>query len=138
MTSDSTAPKGETFDYNSQEEGNGGGERISLMIRSWVQPEWSDVPLCNDDERDDDGRIIYRIRTRGLADCFMAEHIHALLHRKPFKVEVLATVAQLLDIRNHWEDKYELDGKVGFINIVKYNILKATGVNKAELEFYSI
>lgn len=138
MTSDSMAPKGETFDYNSQEEGNGGGERISLMIRSWVQPEWSDVPLCNDDERDDDGRIIYRIRTRGLADCFMAEHIHALLHRKPFKVEVLATVAQLLDIRNHWEDKYELDGKVGFINIVKYNVLKATGVNKAELEFYSI
>jgi hypothetical protein len=68
----------------------------------------------------------------------MAEHIHALLHRKPFKVEVLATVAQLLDIRNHWEDKYELDGKVGFINIVKYNVLKATGVNKAELEFYSI
>ena len=138
MTSDSMAPKGETFDYNSQEEGDGGGERISLMIRSWVQPEWSDVPLCNDDERDDFGRILYRIRTRGLADCFMAEHIHALLHRKPYKVEVLATVAQLLDIRNHWEDRYELDGKVGFINIVKYNVLKATGVHKAELEFYSI
>jgi Tfp pilus assembly protein PilZ len=50
----------------------------------------------------------------------------------------LATVAQLLDIRNHWSDKFVIDGKVGWINAIKYNIEKATGIGEAELEFYSL
>ena len=138
MTSDSLTPKGETFDYNSQDNGDGGGERISLMIRSWVQPEWADQPLCIDDERDVDGSILLRIRSRGLADAYMAEHFHALLHRKKFNIDALVTLAQLLDIRNHWEDRYDFDGKVGFIDKIRYSISRATGVGKVTIDFFAI
>ena len=137
--SDSMDPKGAIFDYNGTGEGDGGGERFSLAIRAWKQPEWSNIPLCDDDERDPEtGLIINKIRNRGVYDSFLSPHAYFLLHRKKFKVKVMATVAQLLDIRNHWTDRYVLDGKAGFINMVKYNIEKATGVGEAELEFYAL
>jgi hypothetical protein len=128
VSSDSVTPKAELFDYNSSDPGLG-GTHFSLQIRAWVWPEWSDAPIIVSDAV---------IKDRGLYDTFLREHAYFLLHRKPFKVKVLATVAQLLDIRNHWEDKYVLDGKVGWINAIKYDIEKATGVNEAELEFYAL
>ena len=138
MTADSLDLKGAVFDYNGTSEGVGSGERFSLAIRSWVQPEWADAPLCNDDERDPQGHIITKIRSRGLCDTFMREHFYALLNRKPYKVKVLATIAQLLDIRNHWGDWYVIDGKVGYIDKVSYQINRATGIQEAELMFYSV
>lgn len=139
MTSDSLAPKGEQFDYNSQEESVGNGnERISLMIRSWVQPEWADAPLCIDDEKDEYGNITYRIRTRGLFDMFMYPHFWFLLNRKKYRVKALATIAQLIDIRNHWGSRYNLDGKIGFIDRMKYNIRRSDGVKEVEMDFYAI
>ena len=139
MTSDSLAPKGEQFDYNGQEGGVGNGnERISLMIRSWVQPEWADAPLCVDDEKDEHGNITYRIRTRGLCDMFMYPHFYFLLHRKKYKVKVRATIAQLLDIRNHWGNYYNIGGKIGFVDKLKYNINRSDGVKEVEIDFYAI
>ena len=126
--SDCLTQKGEAFDYNGQDEGLG-GEHFSLQIRSWQQPAWADAPIIIADKE---------VMDRGLYDTFLHPHAYFLLHRKPFKVNVLATVAQLLDIRNHWDDKYVLDGKVGWIDAIKYNIEKATGVSEAELVFYSL
>ena len=165
LTSDCMDLKGFTFDYNSNDVGTGFGERFSLQIRSFAAFVYyidatgkmhisKDLSLagkpvdgdsgytwtipCNNDEYDDEGNIETKIRSRGLYDTFLRPHSHFLLNRKPFKVKTIAAVAQLLDIRNHWEDKYVIEGKVGFINAVKYTIEKATGVNEAELEFYSL
>lgn len=165
LTSDCMDLKGMTYDYNSDDMGVGVCERFSLQTRSFAAFVYyvdangkthinKDMSLagkpvdgdngytwlipCNDDERDEQGNIEIKVRSRGLYETFQRPHAHFLLHRKPYKVEVLATVAQLLDIRNHWEDKYVLDGKVGWINAIKYNIEKATGVGEAELEFYSL
>ena len=164
LTSDTMDLKGAIFDYNGSEPGDGGGERFSLQIRSWaafvyyiddneklhiskdlslagkavegVSGKTWQIP-CDDDERDQQGHIINKIRSRGLFDTFMLPHAKFLLGRKPYKVKVLATVAQLLDIRNHWTDFYVLDGKVGIINQVDYEISKSEGIGEAELLFYS-
>ena len=144
--------------------GDGGGERFSLQIRAFAPFVYyidgngelhisKDVSLageavegvsgktwlipCDDDERDQQGHVINKIRSRGLFDSFMREHAKFLLGRKKYKVKVLATIAQLLDIRNHWTDFYVLDGKVGLIDKVNYKIQKSQGVREAELEFYS-
>jgi hypothetical protein len=165
LTSDCMDLKGATFDYNSNEVGVGFCERFSLQIRSFASFVYyidangnmhinKDLSLagktvtgdssytwlipCDNDDYDEQGNIISKVRSRGLYETFLRPHAYFLLHCKKFKVSVLATVAQLLDIRNHWEDKYVLDGKVGFINMVKYNIEKATGVSEAELEFYAL
>lgn len=164
MTADTMDVKGAVFDYNGSTPGDGGGERFSLQIRSWAAFVYyvdgngklhinKDVSLagqpvegvsgktwlipCDEDEKDYYGNIIRKIRSRGLYDTFMLPHVKFLLGRKKYKVEVHATIAQLLDIRNHWTDFYVLDGKVGLIDAVNYEISKSNGIEKAEIEFYS-
>lgn len=163
-TSDSLTPKGEGFDYNGSAEGLG-GEHFSLQIRSFApfvyyidgngkmhinkdlslegQPvaagstvRWQ-IP-CDPDVYNEQGQVTMKVRSRGLFDTFISPHAHFLLNRKPFKIPVEATLAQLLDIRNHWTDLWEIDGKVGFINRVKYDINVTTGVQVAEISFYAI
>ena len=138
LTSDLMDLKGAVFDYNGSDEGDGGGERFSLQIRAYQQPSWALSPLCANDEYDSYNNIVRRIRSRGLYDVFLREFVYFLLHRKIYKVNVLASIAQLLDIRNHWTDRYIIDGKGGWINSIKYKISKVTGVSKAEIEFYSL
>lgn len=128
ISSDSVTPKGEFFDYNGQDPGLG-GTHFSLCIRSWVQPSWADAPIVVSD---------HDIKDRGLYDMFMLPHAYFLLHRKPYKVKVLTSLAQLLDIRSHWTDRYVIDGKVGWINAIKYNVEKAQGVSETEIEFYAL
>lgn len=136
-TPDSLTPKAEAFDYNGQEHGLG-GEHFSLQIRSFVQPEWADGPICDPDIVDEHGNITEKIRSRGLFDSFMQEHAHFLLDRKPYRIKVQATIAQLLDLRNHWRDRFVFAGKVGYINKISYNIANNKGVTDAVIDFYSI
>jgi hypothetical protein len=137
MYSDSFDVKGAEFDYNADDPGIGNGERFSLSIRSYVQPEWADGPLCRDDVRDSSGNVVLRIRSRGLCDAFMRGLFRFLLHRKKYNITSLVTITQLLDIRNHWDDWYIIDGKVGFINKLSYEINRANGVGKVTIEFFS-
>ena len=136
-TPDSLTPKAEAFDYNGQEHGLG-GEHFSLQIRSFVQPEWADGPICDPDVVDEQGNITEKIRSRGLFDSFMREHAKFLLDRKPYRIKVRATIAQLLDLRNHWRDRFVFAGKVGYINKISYNIANNKGVTDAVIDFYSI
>jgi len=136
-TPDSLTPKAEAFDYNGQEHGLG-GEHFSLQIRSFVQPEWADGPICDPDVVDEHGNITEKIRSRGLFDSFMQEHAHFLLDRKPYRIKVRATIAQLLDLRNHWRDRFVFAGKVGYINKISYSIANNKGVTDAVIDFYSI
>ena len=141
MTSDSLDMYGQPYDYNGDREGIGGGERFSLKIRSWQAPEWSKdaagnpLPIINEDETDSSGHVIKKIRTRGLYDSFMAEYGRLLTEGKLFQVEVLASVAQLNDIKNHWMDRFDINGLIGWIKKVEYDISKNNGIENAVLEF---
>jgi hypothetical protein len=138
LTSDSLDMLGQQFDYNGDRSGDGGGERFALKIRAYQQPAWADAPLVNDDERDQQGNIIKKIRTRGLCDTFMSELFHFLLNRKKFHIPVKATAAELNDIRNHWKRRYRINGMVGWIGKINYDIKMTDGITDAELEFYSL
>ena len=164
LTSDSMSPMGEVYDYNGDREGLGGGERFSLKI-SAVKPflyyidaggachitkdltqEGKDVgdgqhvwlAPCYADEVSQQGEVTKKIRTRGLYETFMLEYAHFLLNRKTFKVRLQATVAQLDNIRSHWHSRWRIDGLTGWIGKVKYNIDVQTGINNAELEFFTL
>ena len=138
LTSDSLDNYGRQFDYNGSQPGVGGGERFSLKIRAYQQPAWADAPLVVDDEVDEHGNVTKKIRTRGLFDSFLQEYAKFLLERKTFKVRVQATVAQLNDITNHWRERYRINGMIGWIGKMTYNISKSEGVKDVELEFHTM
>lgn len=138
MTSDSLDNLGRGFDYNGDREGDGGGERFSLKIRSWQQPSWADAPICNADEKDSQGHVVKKVLSRGLCDSFMSEYFRFLLERKMFKIPVIATVAELNNITANWRRRYRINGQVGWIGKVNYDLTKSEGIRKAVLEFYAL
>lgn len=138
LTSDSIDLLGNSYDYNGDRPDDGGGERFSLKIRSWQQPEWANAPLCDEDVIDESGNILKKIRTRGLCDSFQIEHFDFLLNRKKFLVEVDATIAELNDITNHWSRRYRINGQVGWIGKFNYDAHVKDGVQNTVLEFYTI
>lgn len=165
LTSDSIDMYGNSYDYNGEQPGDGGGERFSLKIRSYAPFVYyidnagrfhmnRDISLegkqvegvpgqiwvipCAGDVLDDSGKIIKKIRSRGLCESFQSEHFHFLLNRKVFRVGVLATAAQLNDITNHWRSRYRINGHVGWIGKINYDIHKNEGIQNAILEFYTL
>lgn len=165
LTSDSMDMQGNTYDYNGDRPDDGGGERFSLKIHAPAPFVYysdnagklhmsKDVTLagqrvsadsdltwllpCNDDVTDAEGKVLKKIRTRGLYDSFMSEYFHILLHGKRLVVEVSATVAQLLDITNHWDRRYRINGLIGWIGKINYDLTCNEGVRNAELEFYAM
>jgi hypothetical protein len=157
LTSDSMDQMGNGYDYNGTKPGDGGGERFSLKIRAYkpfvykviggrtvikdandpdVDSTWS-IP-CDNDIMDQQGNVIQKVRTRGLYDSFMAELGHFLINRKKYRIEALVTAAQLVDITNHWRNRYRINGKTGWIDKIKYNISAMRGINNVVIDFYSI
>lgn len=109
--------------------------RISTNPNEWMDdPSWL-IP-CNDDEPQ--GVITARRRSRGMCDTWMREFFHFLLNRQVYYVEALCTAAELADIPNKWLRRWEIDGKVGWINLMTYPVNTETGLGKVELEFYSL
>ena len=129
MSSDSIDQFGNRFDYNGEQEGIGSGERFSLKIRSYKQPDWAEAPLCVAD-RD--------VRMRGLADTFLAEYIYFLLHRKTFRIHCLMEVAQLADIPNHWHRRFRIGDKVGYIDKLDYSISAESGIGEVKIDFFAL
>lgn len=142
MSSDSIDNFGNDYDYNGKEDGVGNEERVSLKIRAFKEPDWAKkqgISLCDSDKIDPDTLAITRkIKSRGLFDSFISEYAHFVLNRKKFKVTALMTTAQLADISNHWKERWKIDGKIGYINNVSYNISASEGVNSIEIEFFCI
>ncbi len=136
LTSDSLDMWGNEYDYNGVKEGVGSGERFSLKIRSWVQPDWADAPLVNDDVTDGDGNIEKKIKSRGLFDTFLSEYSHFLLKRRKYRIRIDCSAAQVADVPNHWTHRFRINGMVGFINKLSYNISAKDGLNGLEVEFY--
>ena len=94
---------------------------------------------CKEDEHDPQtGAITARLRSRGWVDTFLSELIFFLLNRTPYKVKMLCETAQLADLPRHWLQRFEIDGKIGWINKVKYNVGVSTGIGEVEIEFYAV
>jgi hypothetical protein len=158
LTSDTMDQFGTEFDYNGIYSGLGDGERFSLKICAYkpfrykyvsgklvvsTNPaEWSDaswlVPCNADIVNTQTHKVETKIRSRGLFDTFMSELCFFLLHRKKYKIKVLTTIAQLADIPNHWRERYDIGGKIGYINKVNYSLKVDKETREAEIEFYAI
>lgn len=129
MTTDTIDPYGNDYDYNGDEEGIGNEERFSLKPRAWVQPEWADAPLVVNTPS---------VKNRGYVDTFLIDYIYFILHRKRFYVKCLATVAQIVDIQNHWKEWWNIGGKKCLIDKVNAQVSARDGLGEVELEVFAI
>lgn len=129
LTTDSIDAYGNIYDYNGDDPGFGTEERFSLKPRAWVQPEWADTPLVVDDSM---------VKNRGYFDTFLSDYAYFLLNRKKYLVRCSASVAQVADIQNHWNEWWLIDGKKCLINQVNASISVQDGMGEVELEVYSI
>ena len=129
LTTDTIDPYGNEYDYNGPEEGIGDEERFSLKPRAWVQPEWADAPLVVNTPS---------VKNRGYVDTFLIDYIYFILHRKRFYVKCLASVAQIVDIQNHWKEWWNIDGKKCLIDKVNAQVTARDGLGEVELEVFAL
>ncbi len=144
LACDSLDMMGNLFDYNGVQPGIGNGERFSLKIRAYKEPDWlkdekyKDVVLCNPDVKDNDGNVETKIRSRGLFDTFIMPYAYFLVNRKKMIIRCSTTVAQLADIPNHWLEWWNIGGVKCIINSVSSTIDRATGLGEVELTVYAL
>lgn len=122
MTTDSIDPYGVEYIIENE-------ECFSLKPRAWVQPEWADTPLVVNTPS---------VKNRGYVDTFLIDYIYFILHRKRFYVKSLATVAQIVDIQNHWKEWWNIDGKKCLIDKVNAEVTARDGLGEVELEVFAI
>ena len=144
LACDSLDMMGNVFDYNGVQEGVGTGERFSLKIRAFKEPSWlndpkyKDIVVCNEDEVDKNGKVVTKIRSRGLFDTFILPYAYFLLNRKKFKIRCTTTVAQVADIPNHWQEWWNIGGMKCLIDKVNTTIDVKTGMGEVELTVYAL
>lgn len=134
MSSDSMDNWGSQYDYNGTQTGIVEDERFSLKIRSYIEKDGK--ILCNDDQRDEEGNIETKVRTRGLYDTFMSEYAHFLLNRKKLQVKFRCEVAELTNIQ--WGKRYNIGGYIGWINKLSYTISAEEGLGVVTAELYQL
>lgn len=134
MSSDSMDNWGSQYDYNGTQTGIGDDERFSLKIRSYIEKDGK--ILCNEDQRDEEGNIETKVRTRGLYDTFMSEYAHFLLNRKKLQVKFRCEVAELANIQ--WGKRYNIGGYIGWINKLSYTISAEEGLGVVTAELYQL
>ena len=94
-----------------------------------MQPEWADAPLVVNTPS---------VKNRGYVDTFLIDYIYFILHRKRFYVKCLASVAQIVDIQNHWKEWWNIDGKKCLIDKVNAQVTARDGLGEVELEVFAI
>lgn len=129
LTNDSVDNYGNVYDYNGVEDGVGNEERFSLKPRAWVQPDWATEPLVVNDSD---------IKNRGYFDTFLVDYAYFLLNRKKYRIYCTASVAQIMDIQNHWREWWLIDGKKCLINRISTDISVKDGLGEVQLDVYSI
>lgn len=155
MASDTMDAMGNEFDYNGTDPGIGTEERFSLKIRAYkpfvyykkngVTRVSMDTSLAGKPVEGETGLTWMlpvtsdaAVMQRGLADTFMAEHFWFLLHCRPLRLHCLATPAALLDIPNHWANRFHIGDHVGYIDKLSYDIDNRKGIGEVIIDFYEI
>lgn len=134
MSSDSIDNWGNDYDYNSTSSGIGGGERFSLKIRAFKVVDGK--IQCNDDERDENGEITRKIRSRGLFDTFMSEYSFFLMNRKKYEISFQCNVSELLNIQ--WDKRYRIGDYIFWWNKLSYPISAKNGIGLVTAEIYTL
>lgn len=143
LACDSLDMMGNEFDYNGIQEGTGEGEKFSLKIRAFKEPSWlsdpkyQNVVLCDKDEVKN-GKVVKKVRSRGIFDTFVLPYAYFLLNRKKFMVRCTTTVAQVADIPNHWQEWWNIGGMKCLIDKVNTTIDAKTGMGEVELTVYAL
>ena len=136
-TSDTMDAYGNHYDYNGVASGGVPSEaellneRISLYTH--VQTS-KDVGLADKDGEDAWG-INSTAAKRGLADRFMSEYMHFLLHRKTVSMEVDTTLSQLTSLS--WFKQLRISDTVGRLKSRSYTLTNS-GVSDMSIELYTI
>lgn len=99
--------------------------------KTWLVP-------CDADVRNGQGIITKRLRSRGMCDTWMIEFFHFLLERQRYEIKALCTAAELADIPNRWLNRWDIDGKIGWINQLDYEINEETGIGEVTIDYYAL
>ena len=141
---------GNVYDYNGTMTGLALDGAFSLKPRSWVQPDVEvtdyysgqkykpNAPLVQSDAAAGHSGDVVRYRSRGYVDMFLAELIYFYLHRKYFRIRVNIKAAALADIPNHWRERFDVGGMVGFIDKVGYSASQERGIDYADIYMFVI
>lgn len=133
FTADTMDAYGNHYDYNGKEPG--GVEldgRISLKTHIQTAQE---LGLKDKDGNDIDWGIDATAAKRGLADRFMSEYMHFLLHRKTVSMEVDTTLSQLTSLS--WFKQLRINDTVGRLKSRSYTLTNR-GVSDINIELYTI
>lgn len=143
LCSDTMDAWGNTYDYNGSIAGDGDGERFSLKVnadKSWLA-SWArdrDIDLIEDDVKDANGNITTKIKSRGLFQSFMVDYAYFLVNRKKYAIKAIIEPAQLVDIVNHWNEWWNIDGNLCLIDKIQCSIKNDTGMGECSLEVYCL
>lgn len=134
LNSDSMDNWGSDYDYNGTESGIGVGERFSLKLRAYK--EVNGEILCNDDERDQEGNVLRKVRSRGLFDTFLSDHAHFLMNRKKYEIQFTCQVADLANIQ--WDRRYRIGDLVFWWNKLNYTLSVSSGLGVVTAEVFTL
>lgn len=143
MAPDSIDALGQEYDYNGSDMPGIVGEHFSLKIRAFKTPSWAPdgiykgIPLCRADYTDQLGNIHY-FRSRGTGDRFMIEHAHFLLNRRKFYVRGTCEAIALAQIPNHWQDRWQIEDKTGYIDKIEAKAFNDTNLLEYTITFFEI
>ena len=68
----------------------------------------------------------------------MSPLAHFVLNRKLLVFRIECEAAELMDIPNHWGDKYKIGEYVGWLNKVKTRATMDEGLDEVEVEMYCL
>lgn len=128
FTADSIDAYGNHYDYNGNIEGGVVGLEDTISLKTHIQTA-KDVGLENED-----WGIDATAAKRGLADRFMSEYMHFLLHRKTVSMDVDTTLSQLTSLS--WFKQLRINDVVGRLKSRSYTLTNS-GVSDMNIELYT-
>ena len=134
FTSDTMDAYGNRYDYNGTVEGGVANQDNAISLKTHIQTA-KDVGLKDENGNDIDWGIDTDAAKRGLADRFMSEYMHFLLHRKTVKMGVDTTMSQLRALS--WFKQLRINNTVGRLKTRTYTITNS-GVEGMAIELYTI
>lgn len=132
LSSDCIDNWGKDYDYNGVISGIGDEERFSLKIRAYK--EINGEIACEDDEKDADGNITRKVRSRGLFDSFLSEYANFVLHRKKLRLTFRCEVSQLVNIQ--WDKRYKIEDMIFWFERLSYSVSKDQGLGEVEADVF--
>ena len=133
LTADSMDAYGNHYDYNGSGNGTGHKDSDIISLKTHITTS-NEVGLPNEDGEDAWG-INGDAAKRGLADRFMSEYMHFLLHRKTVSMEVDTTLSQLTSLS--WFKQLRINDTVGRLKSRSYTLTNS-GVSDMSIELYTI